>query len=660
MKKIWGIILSAVMTAALVFPVYSSESAYIPGLTSIEEEPDGSGIPKDDPVSTTGSAYGYNGTFSIEAASFQPARVSEGAWELNDTQILYWGGGVVQAEGEASLILRDSYLRGETAVPARPLQGESGHLLVSGNIRTALGLGSSQTYYIDSTIASRNLGALSLMQADQPMTEGGNELSTYLYGSEAITMDAGYGAYVGRLSNLFSYGSHIQAAEAGIISDTFGRVVLGSYEKGEANYGLAAYLSQEDKDKHNDKKAGNIVEGGRNALVITSQNKPEYWTYEGYSQDMIPWRYADISADTTAFRTDAGLNKGIQYEPAQQGYIDHTSGSVILVKSTNAQMILDNCEIIPDSSGTGYLIQSVLSNDPEYINTAPDAQDNPGILVDMRNMKVTGDIAHEDYQRKFILLMDNTVLTGAVNEYDCGHWNAAAAGEGFTYYAPDADYSSHHGISVSLTKGSVWNVTKESHLSRLYTEADCQVNGVILVNGVQQANTPGSIYEGDVVVMPAGAGQSTQAPTQPATQAPTQPATQAPTQPATQPATSPKPTEPATKPTEPATKATGHVHNWVLEADVPATCTMDGYKQYYCTGCAETYSEPNGQKAHGHKMSSAPIGVMPADCINSGQEIYQCEYCGITQIKDIPALGHNWVLTTNVEAFCETPQLEQV
>ena len=124
------------------------------GQTGAIEEPDGSGIPKDEPVSTTGTAYGYTGAFDIDTASSEQVSLNEGEWDINDAQMIFWGGTAIQNAGTSSLVIRDSYVRGETAVETAPLSGPPGGLLVSGNIRTTLGVGNSESIYVNSTIVS--------------------------------------------------------------------------------------------------------------------------------------------------------------------------------------------------------------------------------------------------------------------------------------------------------------------------------------------------------------------------------------------------------------------------------------------------------------------------------------------------------------------------
>ena len=80
--------------------------------------------------------------------------------------------------------------------------------------------------------------------------------------------------------------------------------------------------------------------------------------------------------------------------------------------------------------------------------------------------------------------------------------NEALEEEEFEDLCVDDSYETHHGISLSLQDGSVWNVTEESVLSRLTVGEGCTVNGVITVDGETAAAQEGE-FTGNIVVSPA-------------------------------------------------------------------------------------------------------------------------------------------------------------
>ena len=403
-------------------------------------------------------------------------------------------GSAIQHSGTSVVIVKNSTVTGVTTAETAPLAGNPGNLLVAGNIRTTLALGQSQAFYINSSITSQNWAALSTDGAVPALNEGEKELSLYAYGSTAVTTEGGYGAYSDLFCNLLCYGSVIQSAEIGIISGTYGKVTIGTIGDGEADPALAERLSAADMALQPDKALGSAVRGGRNAIMIHSVNLPPYWEYEGYSQEELPLYATPITVNHSVLETDLSIDMGVSYDAQKQAYIDHTAGSVILVKSTNTLIDLVASELIPGAGGTGAIIHSVYNNDTMFMNAVPDGEQYPGIVVNMTDMQVAGDVIHEDYQRDLYLTLTGSTLTGAVNNYDCSHWNAVAAAEVFTDYALDASYDTAHGAYLILTGGSVWNVTAESTLRGLEVDASSSVNGVVTENA-----------DGSITVSPAAA-----------------------------------------------------------------------------------------------------------------------------------------------------------
>ena len=94
-----------------------------------------------------------------------------------------------------------------------------------------------------------------------------------------------------------------------------------------------------------------------------------------------------------------------------------------------------------------------------------------------------------------------------------------------------------------------------------------------------------------------------------------------------------------------------HVHDYVPAVTDP-TCTEDGYTEYTCSGCDDTYvGDP--VPASGHSWDGGEVTV-PATTGSEGVLTYTCNVCGATETKPIPVLGE--VLTENPEL--ETLELE--
>ena len=452
--------------------------------------------------SAEGESEGMDGNAATSNAAPEGSIViATGEKVLEGEEISVWEGSAIENTGDSVIVARNCTIMADTEVETAPLAGLPGNLLVAGNIRATLAMGHAQSFYINSSVTSRNWATLSTDGGEPAVEEGQKEVSVYAYGTQATALDGGYGTYSDLLCNVYIYGSQFQSAELGIISGTYGTVTVGTIGDGEANEELAAYLSDEDKAVHEDKEEGSVIAGGRNAIMIHSVSLPPYWEYEGYSQEELPLLSAPISVHGSTLKTDLSLNAGVKYDDQKQAYIDHTAGSVVLIKSTNTEITLEDTEVIADPAGTGYAFQTVYNNDNAFMLTVPEGEQYPGIHVNAAGSTIEGGIAHEDYQRDFYLTLDNSTFNGDMNEYDCAHWNEAAAAEGFDEYALDAAYETKHGLFVDMKNGAVWNVTAESRISGITFEDGCTINGTITVDG-EVVEAAGE-YTGEIVVTPA-------------------------------------------------------------------------------------------------------------------------------------------------------------
>ena len=435
-----------------------------------------------------------------------PVQLASGTKTIYNTRIFYYGGSAVQNSGDSVLVVRNSRIDGDTSVATKPLAGNPGNLLVAGSIRTTLALGQAQAFYINSDVISKDWAALSTDGATMATEPGQKELSVYAYGSSSNTREGGYGTYSDLFCNVYFYGTRLASAEIGIISGTYGSVTVGSIGDGEANRSLAAQLIEADRKAWNNKGAGSVITGGRNALMIHSVNLPPYWTNKGYSKEEIPFLFGKISIHGSTLATDLSLDKKVKYSAEKQEYINHHSGSVILVKSANADIVLDGAVITADRKGTGALIHTVINNDTMFMTKVPDGTTYPGVKVSMTGMKAEGDILNEDYQRDMHLFLKGSSLTGKIISGTVGSWNALCREKGFESYMIDPDgYKAVHGVNLTLDSGSVWNVTGDSTLAALTIGEDAAIAGAggesltMTVDGMEKEIKAGA-YKGKIVL----------------------------------------------------------------------------------------------------------------------------------------------------------------
>ncbi|NTV91122.1 MAG: hypothetical protein HGA22_12305, partial [Clostridiales bacterium] len=436
-----------------------------------------------------------------------PITLESGASTIDSTYIYNNGGTAIQDTGTSELVVRNSFIKGDTSKATAPLAGPPGGLLVSGNIRTTLALSQSQAFYINSEVVSKNWAALSTDGA-VPITEAGQkELALYTYGSNAKTVEGGYGAYSDLFCNLYVYGSKIDASEISLISGTYGPITVGTIGEGEANAALAKKLTDADKSVFSNKNEGSVITGGRNAIMIHSVSLPPYWGYEGYSQEKIPFHVTKVSVSNSTLATNLSLDKGIaEYSAEQKGYIAHHKGSVIVIKSSNAEITLDKAELLPDPAGTGAVIHTMMNNDTMFMMKVPEGETYPGTTASLKGMNVTGNILNEDYQRDMALSLKGTTLTGSIVSGTAESWNAACKAEGFESYIADAKgYATVHGVKLTLDAASAWYVTGTSSLVELTVEKGSAISApegktvTMTVDGKATEIKAGT-YKGTIVI----------------------------------------------------------------------------------------------------------------------------------------------------------------
>lgn len=112
-----------------------------------------------------------------------------------------------------------------------------------------------------------------------------------------------------------------------------------------------------------------------------------------------------------------------------------------------------------------------------------------------------------------------------------------------------------------------------------------------------------------------------------------------------------------------------HTHRWVEDTGktVPATCTSEGSKTYYCIAdykdydqevhkCHSTKTETLAKTAHHwvngvctecgatheHDWQEQTSLTKSPTCIKKGSKTYKCSKCGETKVEEIPATGHTW------------------
>ena len=270
----------------------------------------------------------------------------------------------------------------------------------------------------------------------------------------------------------------------------------------------------------------------------------------------LPAEVTPMAADDPFFMDpDAPFGAG---SGAAYFYNRNLYGSLILVRSMNGDFTFDNTDA---RTSNGVLVQTVVTYDPPMASgylTPGQGEELPGVAVTFKNGEYTGDILHQDYQRRMsVTVGENGVLNGAVISGTWKGWNDLWSEEtllgvlkedgyaenpftGETWAADvqenliradDAPYADTEnlGADVTVKAGGVWVVTDTSSLSSLTLEEGAVLKapeGMTLTVFVDaDASNANSAYTGgrqvdalaagtysNVIVTVSGGGQASQEP----------------------------------------------------------------------------------------------------------------------------------------------------
>lgn len=401
-----------------------------------------------------------------------------------------------------------------------------------GNSRNLIACGTLSAYIYNSVTASEGYGSWST-------DTGGNPFVFYLYNGDSYNYYGGYGTYADTGLEVNIYGSRLDSAEYGVFATNTGLLNIGS-SADALNATDEVFLENLKGEELAEDTPSEIV-GYRNAVVyhvVDTMSQASAVSGVKDSSVSSAWKTTPVMNVTNSTITTIGAcGTPVQkYPVAQQAWMDHMTGSAIVFRGACGIANLTNVKL---EASNGILIHSTLDLDESSIQILDDVatEDIPGGQVNSVDNDWEGDIVNEDYQRPLYLNFRNTTLTGAIRTYDIDHWNALFADYADVTYVVDettnryvnADdptdtassykavdpsviyswicafdrYDAVRGTYLTMDAASVWNVTEESTLMGLTTEAGAVVNGVVTVDGEVVDVSAGGSWTGTILVTPA-------------------------------------------------------------------------------------------------------------------------------------------------------------
>ena len=361
--------------------------------------------------------------------------------------------------------------------------------LLLGGSRATLLMTRNNSWFINSTVTSNTWGAVSQDSVDA---------TTYMINSVGTATEGGYATYL-------TYGMKLYASQ--LYGAQYGVFMCGTslIETGTAADALADAEAMSKTPDYAVEEQPTVIAAPFNAVVVHNSLPNLDMVAVGSFKDAtlstlaedLPDTVTPMAADDEFFMNpDApfGVGSGSSYF-----YNRNLYGSLILVRSMNGDFTFDNTDA---RSSNGVLVQSVLTFDPPsasgYLSVGK-GEEVPGISVTFLNGEYTGDLLHQDYQRRMsVTIGDSAVLNGAVVSGTWQGWTDlwseeslrevltadgyedipfaseawAAEVQENLILAEDAAYAetANLGAAVTVTAGGTWVVTGTSTLASLTLE----------------------------------------------------------------------------------------------------------------------------------------------------------------------------------------------
>jgi len=411
--------------------------------------------------------------------------------------------------------------------------------LLAGGSRATLLMTRNNSWFINSTVTSNNWGAISQDSVDAV---------TYVVNSQGTAEEGGYGTYLTYAMKLYAsqlYGGQYGAFLCGTSLLQTG-TAADAMEDAEAMSKTPDYMVQDQPS---------VIAGPFNAVVVhTSVPGLDKVAVGNFKDAILSTVPEDLPETVTPmdpddeFFMDADAPFGVSAGSAYF-YNRNLYGSLILVRSMNGDFTFDNTDA---RTSNGVLLQSVITFDPPsavgYLS-AGQGEEMPGIAATFLNGEYTGDILHQDYQRRMtVTIGENAVLQGRIVSGTWHGWNdlwnestltEVLKADGYTE-VPFADESwAEHvqenlirpddeayaqtqnlGTDVTVAAGGTWIVTGESALSTLTVEEGAAVTApegmslTIFINAdasnanksyeggnVTEQLDPGTVYENVIITV---------------------------------------------------------------------------------------------------------------------------------------------------------------
>lgn len=383
--------------------------------------------------------------------------------------------------------------------------------------RTALLTSSGDTWCYNTKIYSSNWGTYSL--------DGCNDVDMYIVNSYSENTDGGYGLFPLGMgddyeragnNNIYVYGSKMVSAQYGMIFCDAPNLLIDSMDhvssKAMSEYGKDSneihardYITKDGKS---------LFAGAVSAAVITfDMNARAYGTRFLGCFDAMNSVFSTAKEDLVDEKGNA-LNDQLNVMGSElvnedtvmggMGYfaMKYVHGDVFWIRGASIDMNLEKVDL---RSSSGVLFHSTVDMTNWNFSNVPDGTATKNINIELKDMKVKGDIVHDDYQREMNVKLVNASLEGAAIYATVTGWNEKIAtsvennwkdaqtlkeayerknGADSSQLNKDTvlknlvletDYSTVWGLAMSIDAKSTWTVTDTSRLASLTIDKGAKI-----------------------------------------------------------------------------------------------------------------------------------------------------------------------------------------
>ncbi len=385
------------------------------------------------------------------------------------------GRGTLFTRFDADVTVNDSTFYAVSDPTIATSQGCPPGLFLEGSIRATNAVGGSCVTYNNSIVISQGWGALST-DSDSLYTSWDDPTELHINDSYIGVITSGYGAYSDGSATDYFTGSVIDVPDYAAVETGGGIVSFVDCYLNVGMYGVMTHSGNsvgdiifQDSELHVG-EAAVMLRDTANTVLIDNCTIAFDGTYTIDAEVAAAWGVdmADVDAE---FGTVNGVDEAYAHTIYRSGdsncivKLIHNSDSGSGTENTGAAPVVT----IKNSTMAGNILNTAAMEGDEYTATSGPAGE--GVRT----------------ARSLIVTLDASTIDGAISlGQDIWEVTTFASGDNASQeigYAAATELGMYcdegYGLSLTLTNGSVWNVTETSYLTELTVDETSTVNGVI-------------------------------------------------------------------------------------------------------------------------------------------------------------------------------------